>query len=289
MIDINWSAVIGTAGGICSAMSFFPQMLKVRRQGGRDLSMAMLMLLLAGAILWFAYGVINHATAVIVANTAIIGLVSITTIMKIVLERRRSPERRQRIAIDMDEVMADALTEHLRRYNAAYDTNIAAAQLTGRHLEQCIPPAHREAAEAMLDASFFEDLAVLPDCQEVVRELADRYDVFIASAAMDVPCSFDAKYRWLRRHFPFIPPSQIVFCGDKTIVDADYLIDDRPRHFAKFRGQALLFSAPHNAGETGYTRVASWNEVRDHFARLDSGPEHRRARTNAVDVIRARA
>ena len=118
----------------------------------------------------------------------------------------------------------------------------------------------------MLDASFFEDLAVLPDCQEVVRELAGRYDVFIASAAMDVPCSFDAKYRWLQRHFPFIPPSQIVFCGDKTIVDADYLIDDRPRHFAKFRGQALLFSAPHNAGETGYTRVASWKEVREHFA-----------------------
>ena len=49
MIDINWSAVVGTAGGICSAMSFFPQMLKVRRQGGRDLSMAMLTLLLSGA------------------------------------------------------------------------------------------------------------------------------------------------------------------------------------------------------------------------------------------------
>jgi hypothetical protein len=26
MIDINWSAVIGTAAGVCSAMSFFPQM-----------------------------------------------------------------------------------------------------------------------------------------------------------------------------------------------------------------------------------------------------------------------
>ncbi len=269
MIDINWSAVIGTAGAVCSAMSFFPQMLKVRRQGGRDLSMAMLTLLLCGAILWFAYGVINQATAVIVANTAIIGLVSITAIMKIVLERRGSQARRQRIAIDMDEVMADALAEHLRRYNAAYGTNLAAAALTGRHLEQCIPPAHREAAEAMLDASFFEDLAVLPDCQEVVRELADRYDVFIASAAMDVPCSFDAKYRWLRRHFPFIPPSQIVFCGDKGIVDADYLIDDRARHFARFKGRPLLFSAPHNAHETRYPRVNSWREVRDYFARLD--------------------
>ena len=269
MIDINWSAVIGTAGGICSAMSFFPQMLKVRRQGGRDLSMAMLTLLLSGAILWFAYGLINQATAVIVANVAIIGLVSTTAIMKVVLERRVSQRRRQRIAIDMDEVMADSLTEHLRRYNAAYGTSMTAADLSGRHLEQSIPSANREAAEAMLDASFFEDLAVLPDCQEVISELADRYEVFIASAAMDVPCSFDAKYRWLQRHFPFIPPSQIVFCGDKTIVDADYLIDDRPRHFAKFRGQPLLFSAPHNAGETRYPRVASWKEVREHFARLD--------------------
>ena len=267
MVDINWSAVIGTAGGICSAMSFLPQMLKVRRQGGRDLSMAMLALLLSGAILWFVYGLINRATAVTVANITIIGLVATTAAMKIILEQRGSPRRRQRIAIDMDEVMADALTEHVRRYNAAYGASITAAELSGRHLEECIPPAHREAAEAMLDASFFEDLAVLPDCQEVVRELADRYDVFIASAAMDVPCSFDAKYRWLQRHFPFVPSSRIVFCGDKTIVDADYLIDDRPRHFAAFRGEALLFSAPHNAGETRFTRVSSWKDVREHFAR----------------------
>jgi len=289
MIHINWSAVIGTAGAICSAMSFLPQMLKVRRQGGRDLSMAMLALLLAGAVLWFTYGVINRATAVMVANIAIIGLVATTAIMKIVMDRRGAADRRQRIAIDMDEVMADALTEQLLRYNTIFGTGITAAELSGRHLEQCIPAAHLDAAEAMFDASFFEDLAVLPDCQEVVRELAERYDVFIASAAMDVPRSFDAKYRWLRRHFPFIPPSNIVFCGDKTIVDADYLIDDRPRHFAKFKGQALLFSAPHNAGETGYTRVASWKEVREHFARLDSRPDDRQSPANAGDVIDARA
>ena len=68
MTDINWSAVIGTAGGVCSAMSFLPQMLKVRRQGGRDLSMAMLALLLSGAILWLAYGLINQATSVVVKS-----------------------------------------------------------------------------------------------------------------------------------------------------------------------------------------------------------------------------
>ena len=269
MIEVNWSALTGTAGTACSVLSFLPQVLKVRRQGGRDLSAGMLALLLAGAGLWLAYGILNGATAVIVANTGVMIFVSAVAILKVFHDRRdRHFERRPRIAIDMDEVMADALTEHLRRYNAAYGASLGVTDVQGRHLEDCIPPAHRAAAEAMLDASFFEDLDVLPDCQAVVRELAERYEVFIASAAMDVPCSFDAKYRWLRRHFPFIPPSHIVFCGDKSIVDADYLIDDRSRHFTQFKGEPMLFSAPHNAGETAYPRVASWKDVRDRFARL---------------------
>jgi 5'(3')-deoxyribonucleotidase len=184
-------------------------------------------------------------------------------------QTRGERPRRLRIAVDMDEVMADALAEHVRRYNAAFDARVAIEDLHGRHLHEWIPPAHRDAADAMLDASFFADLAVMPDCQAVIQDLALRHDVFVVSAAMDVPVSFDAKFRWLQRHFPFIPPDQIVFCGDKGIIDADYLIDDRARHFAGFRGRPLLFSAPHNAGERRYPRVDSWQDVRDVFARLE--------------------
>lgn len=171
-----------------------------------------------------------------------------------------------RIAIDMDEVMADALAEHVRRYNTAFGADVQIADLTGRHLEDCVPPEHREAAESMFDGSFFEDLELLPDCQDVILELASRHEVFIVSAAMDVPLSFDAKYRWLRKHFPFIPSSHIVFCGDKSIIDADYLIDDRARHFLRFKGRPVLFSAPHNSEESRYPRVSSWAEVRDLFS-----------------------
>jgi 5'(3')-deoxyribonucleotidase len=96
---------------------------------------------------------------------------------------------RRRIAIDMDEVMADALREHLRRYNGMYGAALTVADLQGWHLEDYVPPTHRAAAQAMIDASFFENLEVLPDCQAVVQELAARFDVFIVSAAMDVPCS----------------------------------------------------------------------------------------------------
>lgn len=175
---------------------------------------------------------------------------------------------RLRIAIDMDDTMADALGEHLRRYNAVFGASMTADDLRGRPIEECCPPAHGEALVDMLDASFFAGLAIFPDCEAVIRELSQRHDVYIVSAAMDVPASFEAKFQWLQRHFPFIPPARMVFCGDKGIIDADYLIDDQPRHFEHFRGRALLFSAPHNTGEQRYTRVNSWGEVRDFFARL---------------------
>jgi 5'(3')-deoxyribonucleotidase/uncharacterized protein with PQ loop repeat len=261
--------MLGTIAACCSTLAFLPQLTKVKRQGGADVSGAMLALYIAGLCLWLGYGVLNHAGSIIGANLASLVLVSAVAIAK-VRSGRGAPTgaRRLRIAIDMDEVMADALGEHLRRYNRAFAGTLTPADLHGRHLEDCIPAEHRDATEAMLDSTFFAELAVMADCQDVVRELMVNHDVFIVTAAMDVPCSFDAKYRWLRQHFPFVPTSNFVFCGDKHIIDADYLIDDRPRHFARFKGTPLLFSAPHNAGETGYHRVSSWTEVRDVLARL---------------------
>ena len=264
------STIVGTGGALVTTLSFLPQLVRVRRQGGRDLSLTMLAMYLAGSGLWLVYGLLNGAIAVIAANVVAMTLVSAIALLKIAADRRAPVTRRLRIAIDMDEVMADALAEHVRRYNAHFGAQVSIAELRGRHLEEVVPPDHREATEALLDASFFENLELLPDCRDVIADLAVRHEVVIASAAMDVPCSFDAKYRWLQRHFPFIPPSNIVFCGDKAVVNADYLIDDRARHFARFKGRPLLFSAPHNAAETRYPRVESWADVREFFGRIDS-------------------
>src|SRR4051812_33143333 len=287
----TWSAVLGTVAACCSTLAFLPQLAKVRRQGGADVSAAMLVLYMAGLGLWLGDGLLNHAGSIIGANLASLVLVSAVAIAKVRSGRAavRTETRRLRIAIDMDEVMADALGEHLRRYNHAFGGTLAPADLEGRHLEQCIPAEHRVATEAMLDPTFFEELAVMADCQEVLRELMVNHDVFIVTAAMDVPCSFDAKYRWLQRHFPFIPTSNLVFCGDKHIVDADYLIDDRARHFARFKGKPLLFSAPHNAAEMRYPRVSSWGEIRDHFAGLTDRPVARNHRADTGKNLLTRA
>jgi 5'(3')-deoxyribonucleotidase len=166
----------------------------------------------------------------------------------------------------MDEVMADALGEHVRRCETRLGLRFSTADLRGRHIHEAVEASCAARVLALTDASFFEDLAVMPGAQDVIAELAEEHEVFIATAAMDVPCSFEPKFRWLARHFPFIPPSHIVFCGDKSVLDVDDLIDDSPRHFARLRGRGILFSAPHNCHETRYLRVDGWDDVRELYA-----------------------
>jgi 5'(3')-deoxyribonucleotidase len=111
------------------------------------------------------------------------------------------------------------------------------------------------------EGGFFADLELIAGSREALLELSLHHDVYIASAAMEVPSSFGAKYEWLQKNFPFIPPSRIVFCGDKGIINADVLIDDRSRHFKGFRGTGILFTAPHNVAETADFRANNWNDV----------------------------
>lgn len=172
----------------------------------------------------------------------------------------------KRIAVDMDEVMADAVTEHLLRYNRDHGEQITKADLHGKWLWDVVTVDRHPMLEAYLRSEdFFSVLEVMPESQRVIRALQDRYEVFIATAAMEVPTSFEQKFRWLEQHFPFIPASRIVYCGDKGILRADYLIDDNPRQLQRFQGEGILYSSPHNVNVTGYRRVKDWLEVEELF------------------------
>lgn len=177
----------------------------------------------------------------------------------------------RRICVDMDEVMADTLSEHLRRYNQEFEESVTPDDLAGKALWEVTPLDRQQQLRAFLDAEdFFEDLPLMPGSQDVLKDLTGRFEVFIATQAMSVPNSLGPKYRWLQRHFPFIPPTNYVFCGNKSILRADYLIDDLPRNLQRFEGLGLLYTAPHNLNATGFTRVSNWVEVADYFAQIEA-------------------
>ncbi len=175
----------------------------------------------------------------------------------------------QRVCVDMDEVMADTLSEHLRRYNESFDEAVTMDDLAGKGIWEFTPLDRRQQLRAFLDAEdFFEDLPLMPGAQEILKDLSTRFEIFVATQAMTVPNSLGPKYRWLQRHFPFIPPTHYVFCGDKSILHADYLLDDLPRNLLIFKGRGVLFTAPHNLGATGFPRVDNWQQVAEFFANM---------------------
>jgi 5'(3')-deoxyribonucleotidase len=171
----------------------------------------------------------------------------------------------------MDDVMADTLAEHLRRYNQTFDEEVTPRDLVGKGLWEITPADRQQQIRDFFDAEdFFEDLAVIPGSQNVLQQLATRFEIFIATQAMVVPNSLGPKYRWLQRHFPFIPSANYVFCGDKSILRADYLIDDLPKNLLRFQGQGLLYTAPRNLTAEGFLRVNNWEEVATYFAGIFS-------------------
>jgi 5'(3')-deoxyribonucleotidase len=178
----------------------------------------------------------------------------------------------------MDEVIADALEEHILRYNRdfahTHNSPITLKDLRGRRLWQIAPPERHPIIDSYFrEPDFFRVLRVMPDAQRVLQRLQSRFDIFIASAAMEVPTSFSAKFDWLAEHFPFIPTSHLVFCGDKSILRADFLIDDNPRQLHSFQNhrdpgtlrEGILYTSPANVHIDGYRRVDNWQAVEDLF------------------------
>ena len=105
---------------------------------------------------------------------------------------------------------------------------------------------------------FFKDLPLIEYSREVVEELHNRFEVYVASAAMEFPSSLQDKNEWLDQHFPFIHWKRRIFCGDKSVLKGDVLIDDHDFNLSVFDGRAIIFTASHNVNETKYERLNSW-------------------------------
>jgi 5'-nucleotidase len=174
--------------------------------------------------------------------------------------------QKARIAIDMDEVMTDSISRFIQIYQQEFNEDLSDLRLPGRTLRNTVPADRLEAVlQYPHQAEFFKDLPIKEGCAEVVRQLHEQHEVFVATAAMEFELCFTDKFNWLKQHLPFIPWTHIVFCGDKSILKADYLIDDVERNLKAFTGTSLVFTAPHNTHLQEYTRFNNWQEVADYF------------------------
>jgi 5'-nucleotidase len=167
---------------------------------------------------------------------------------------------RKSIAIDMDGVIADEVVQLLTWYEKHYGLKVDPNELTGRTEGQVLP--HKDAYNKFTEMTgFFRTMPVIAGAVEAVKKLTETYEVYIVSAAMQYPRSLSEKPEWLGVHFPFISWRNIIFCGDKSIIGTDYMIDDHIKNLDVFKGRTIMFNAFHNVDYTHHQRVNNWNEV----------------------------
>lgn len=164
--------------------------------------------------------------------------------------------------VDMDEVIADTYGAHIELYNAEFNGNLTKELCAGTEVWCMVPETHQESVRKHASRrGFFRDLNPIIGSQEILSKLSSKYEIYIASAAMQFPNSLEEKSEWLDKHFPFIPWQNRILCGHKHILKGDVLIDDRSYNLEQFEGRSLQFTSPHNLNTQGFERVNSWFDV----------------------------
>jgi 5'-nucleotidase len=166
----------------------------------------------------------------------------------------------KRIAIDMDGVLADVEAAFIKLHERDFGIKLSFDDIKGKHERENFPNVRNW----VYTEGFFRNLPLMLDSQRVMKALNDKYEIFIVSAATEFPQSMKEKSEWLDEHFPFIGWQRMCFCGSKTIIQADIMIDDFFKNLDPFKGELpILFTQAHNYGlDAGrHTRVNTWLEI----------------------------
>jgi len=171
-------------------------------------------------------------------------------------------QKKKTIGIDMDGVLADIEPHLLEWYHRETGTLLTKEDLEGKQEHEAFPD-NEIFRKLLYTPGFFRSLPVMEGAVQAVKDLMEDFEVYIVSAAMEFPLSLYEKHQWLQEHFPFISWKNIIFCGDKSIIDVDFLIDDHCKNLDFCKGKPLMFTAFHNVNHSHHQRVSHWKEIPD--------------------------
>ncbi|KDC75250.1 5'-3'-deoxyribonucleotidase [Bordetella bronchiseptica] len=176
------------------------------------------------------------------------------------------------ILLDQDGVLADfehAFIDAWRKRHPDIEP-VAFEDRKSFHIREDYAPELRGLAEAIYTApGFIRDLPPVPGAIEAFRELlALGMDVRICSSPlMQFENCVAEKYLWVERHLGREATQRLILTRDKTLVQGDLLIDDRPviTGAARPRWRHIIYDAPYNRDQTDRPRL-NWRNWRNVLA-----------------------
>ena len=107
--------------------------------------------------------------------------------------------------------------------------------------------ATRQEYEGHMDDTpgIFALMDPMPGAVDAVHRLAGKYGVYILSTApWKNPSAWADKVEWVTKYFDDVFHKRLILSHRKDLLKGDYLIDDRPNHYAdRFEGEWIQFGS----------------------------------------------
>lgn len=159
----------------------------------------------------------------------------------------------------MDGVLADVYPRFFELYEQETGIKKTMGEVIGLKEGEAFPELYRWVETP----GFFRTIPVMADSQRVLKSLNKTYEILVISMATEFPVGLTDKQMWINEHFPFISWKQVIFCGNKSLIPANLMIDDHFKNLDHFNGETIIFMQPHNINNTDHQHkiVSTWTEI----------------------------
>ncbi len=190
--------------------------------------------------------------------------------------REVEPTSPRIILVDQDDVLADFEGEWIRRWQEIHPDLpfVPREQRAAFYVADDYPEHLREMVRAIHNSPGF--IASLPPMPGAIEALAEMREAGFIVKICTSPLirnrdALTEKHDWVERHLGLEWLRHLVITSDKTIVDGDYLIDDRPKveGIRKPRWQHIVFTQSYNLS-VPEPRINNWSEWRQVLSTLEA-------------------
>lgn len=164
---------------------------------------------------------------------------------------------KKKIIFDFDDVIVRG--DFLKIANECFKENKKIDDLTSYYIEENFNITKEERdryLDMIVNRNVYENATLVEGAYETLQKLANdsRFDVMICSVPIIRNRErlsaklFANKFNFIMENLPFIDPNNIILCGNKSILVADYMIDDKVENLESNENVdfKILFPAYHN-------------------------------------------
>ena len=171
-------------------------------------------------------------------------------------------ERKLIIAVDLDSTLNNLNEVWITKYNEIYNDTLKC--FNEWNVLNCVNPECGNKIFYILgEKDFLYNLGINDGADEVMEKLCTEHDVYIVTAYTADTCV--DKVRWVQKYLPFFDIKNIVFCNNKSLFNADALIDDAPHNLESFPNTTICFDMPYNKEVKSNYRAFSWIDINNIF------------------------